>query len=152
MLRTRRSLLPHASAVAAEVFVDTAAWYPILLRRQPQHREFARELETRIRKGARVVTTNLVVAETHALLLHRAGRSEALNFVQTVRQAPNIVVPATPELEAEAVGQWLERFADQAFSFTDAVSFAVMKARGIRDALTLDRHFATAGFNVVPEL
>jgi hypothetical protein len=113
---------------------------------------FARELETRIRKGVRVVTTNLVVTETHALVLHRAGRAEALNFVQTVRQAPNLIVAATPELEAEAVGQWLERFTDQAFSFTDAVSFAVMNARGIHDALTLDRHFATAGFNVVPGL
>jgi predicted nucleic acid-binding protein len=136
--------------VAAEIFVDSAAWYPLMVRRHPQHGDFARELETRIRKGVRVVTTNLVVAETHALVLHRAGRADSLNFVQTVRQAPNLVVSTTPDLETDAVGQWLERFADQAFSFTDAVSFAVMKARGIREVLTLDRHFGTAGFNVVP--
>jgi predicted nucleic acid-binding protein len=136
--------------VAAEIFVDSAAWYPLMVRRHPQHRDFARELETRVRKGVRVVTTNLVVAETHALVLHRAGREAAINFVQTVRQTPNLVVSTTPELETDAVGQWLERFAEQAFSFTDAVSFAVMKARGIREVLTLDRHFGAAGFNVVP--
>jgi predicted nucleic acid-binding protein len=136
--------------VAAEIFVDSAAWYPLMVRRHPQHGDFARELETRIRKGVRVVTTNLVVAEMHALVLHRAGRADALNFVQTVRQAPNLVVSTTPDLETDAVGQWLERFADQAFSFTDAVSFAVMMARGIRDVHPLHRHSGAAGFTVAP--
>jgi predicted nucleic acid-binding protein len=32
----------------------------------------------------------------------------------------------------------------------DAVSFAVMTDRGIADALTLDHHFAVAGFSMVP--
>lgn len=136
--------------MAAEFFVDTSAWYPIMVRRHPQHQELASELEARVRKGARVVTTNLVVAETHALVLHRAGRANALKFVQLVRQPPNLVVASTPQLEGEAIGQWLERFDDQDFSFADAVSFAVMSARGIKDALTLDRHYQVAGFNIVP--
>jgi predicted nucleic acid-binding protein len=33
---------------------------------------------------------------------------------------------------------------------TDAVSFAVMESRGIRDAITLDRHFTIAGFRGIP--
>lgn len=136
--------------MAAEIFVDTSAWYPIMVRRHPQHQELARELEARVRKGARVVTTNLVVAETHALVLHRAGRASALTFAQLVRQPPNLVVTSTPQMEGEAISQWLERFDDQDFSFADAVSFAVMSARGIKDALTLDRHFQVAGFNGVP--
>ena len=45
---------------------------------------------------------------------------------------------------------WLERYDDQGFSYTDAVSFAVMTERGIRDALAMDRHFATAGFTLLP--
>lgn len=97
----------------------------------------------------RVVTTNLVIAETHALLLRRTTRDTALAFVQRARESPNLVVSSTTELEAAAVADWLERYSDQDFSFTDAVSFAVMAGRGIRDALTLDRHFATAGFRVV---
>ena len=36
------------------------------------------------------------------------------------------------------------------FSLADAVSFAVMKARKIREALTLDAHFGVAGFAMVP--
>lgn len=41
---------------------------------------------------------------------------------------------------------WLARYDDQDFSFADAVSFAVMTERGIREALTLDHRFAVAGF------
>jgi predicted nucleic acid-binding protein len=48
------------------------------------------------------------------------------------------------------LGEWLERFDDQDFSLTDAVSFAVMSSRGIAEAITLDRHFVVAGFRVVP--
>ena len=56
------------------------------------------------------------------------------------------MVHSTEALERDAVEAWLARFSDQAFSLCDAVSFAVMSARGIREALTLDRHFAAVGF------
>jgi predicted nucleic acid-binding protein len=48
------------------------------------------------------------------------------------------------------VSNSLERYEDRDFSFTDAVSFAVMSERRIREALTLDTHFAAAGFAVLP--
>jgi uncharacterized protein len=54
------------------------------------------------------------------------------------------------EVEERAVEHWLRRFQDQPFSFTDAVSFAVMEQRGIREALALDHHFTVAGFDRVP--
>jgi len=48
------------------------------------------------------------------------------------------------------VDGWLRRFRDQRLSLADAVSFEVMRSRRIRDALTLDSHFALAGFRMVP--
>ena len=60
------------------------------------------------------------------------------------------IVTSTAALEATAVSDWLERFADQDYSFTDAVSFAVMTEREMTDALALDHHFASAGFQLLP--
>jgi len=137
--------------VAAELFVDTSAWVPLADVRHPDHRRLADALRQRVAEGARVVTTNLVVAETHALLLRRAGPAPALRFVREVRREPLLVETSTPELEVRAAEEWLDRYADQDFSLTDAVSFAVMAARGIAEVLTLDRHFAAAGFTMVPE-
>lgn len=134
----------------AEVFVDTSAWYALALRRDSAHVHLTAALRHRVRRGTRVVTTNLVVAETHALLLRRTTRDTALAFVRRIDQPPNVVVRSTSELEAAAVSRWLERYDDQEFSLADAVSFAVMAERGIGEALTLDRHFAAAGFRMAP--
>ena len=124
---TRRSL---GAAVAAELFVDTSAWYPAVVRNHPDHRRVAAALTRAVKQGKRVVTTNLVVAETHALLLRRVNAAVALAFARTVRLPPNLVVTSDPDLEAVALGDWLERFSDQEFSLTDAVSFAVMARAG----------------------
>jgi predicted nucleic acid-binding protein len=136
--------------VAGELFVDTSAWYPLAVRGDPAHSLLVKALRTRIRAGAAVITTNLIVAETHALLVRRTNRDTALAFVRHVDQAGIVVVRSTAELEAVAVTDWLARYVDQEFSITDAVSFAVMTEWAITDALTLDRHCATAGFGMQP--
>jgi predicted nucleic acid-binding protein len=110
----------------------------------------ARELRWAVQQGARIVTTNLVIAETHALLLRRLHCGAARAFLREVRQAPHIVVTSTPEHEKSAEQDWLDRFQDQDLSLTDAVSFAVMTERGIGQALTLDRHFAAARVAMLP--
>lgn len=133
-----------------EVFVDTSAWYPLAVRAHSEHAALAAPLRRLVSRGFRVVTTNLVVSETHALLLCRVHREAALTFVRTVREPPNLVVASTPELEESAMADWLDVYEDQDFSLADAVSFALMAERGITDALTLDHHFATAGFRRVP--
>jgi predicted nucleic acid-binding protein len=48
-----------------------------------------------------------------------------------------------------ALAEWIRRYADQPFNLTNAVSFALMRARGITRALTFDQHFRVAGFAVV---
>ena len=130
----------------AEFFVDTSAWYALVVARHPDHGRLSSLLRALIRNHHRLVTTNLVVAETHALLLRRVGRAAALTFLQAVGESPNIVVRSSRELEAAAERDWLARYDDQDFSLADAVSFAVMTERGIRDALALDHHFVVAGF------
>jgi uncharacterized protein len=137
-------------AVADELFVDTSAWFALADPKQRSHRMALHALRDAVERGRRMVTTNLVVAETHALLLRRVHRDAALTFVHEMRREPQVVVASTLDLELRAQVDWLERFHDQDFSFADAVSFAVMTERGIRSALTLDRHFAIAGFEVFP--
>ena len=129
-----------------ELFVDTSAWYPLVDRSAPDHAHLAAVLRERITGGWTLVTTNLVLAESHALITRRIGKETALSFLLEVRAPPNIVELSTPEREELAERDWLARFSDQAFSLTDAVSFTVMAERRIGEALALDRHFATAGF------
>ena len=136
--------------MARELFVDTSAWYPIVVKSHPDHVACAAALQDAVATGKRIVTTNLILAETHMLLSRRVGREPAIFFLETVCEPPNLVVTSDPDLESVALNDWLVPFEDQDFSLTDAVSFAVMTQRGIKHALTLDHHFAVAGFAVVP--
>ena len=136
--------------MAGEVFVDAGVWYAALNPKATDHRPCVAALKGATQSRHRRVTTHLVVAEAHALLLSRVHRRAALEFLRAVQLPPTIVVESTTELEQRAVTDWIERYDDQRFSFADAVSFAVMSERGITDALARDRHFATAGFTMVP--
>ncbi len=51
------------------------------------------------------------------------------------------------ELEALKV---FEKFADQRMSFTDCISFVLMRANGIEHVFTFDHHFALSGFVIIP--
>ena len=46
--------------------------------------------------------------------------------------------------------RWLERHQDKRYSLTDCASFVVMKQLKIKAALTFDKHFAQAGFQMLP--
>ena len=43
----------------------------------------------------------------------------------------------------------MPKYADQRVTFTDCVSFAIMRRRRIRTAFTFDRHFEARGFEVI---
>ncbi len=131
------------------VFVDTSAWIALVHRRDQAH-ELAAGLWPDIRSGGRdIVTTDLVLAETQTLLARRLGPAAALEFTQRLIARPHRIVWNDHETTVCALA-WLHRFADRALSMTDAVSFAVMEARGIREAFTFDRDFEDAGFVVSP--
>jgi len=84
---------------------------------------------------APLFTSNHEMDKTIIFLGRRAGYTFAAD-------TPGI------EEEAEAI-RWLRRFADQKVSFTDCVSFVLMKRHRIPTAFTFDRHFSRAGFQTL---
>jgi len=42
-----------------------------------------------------------------------------------------------------------KKYADKEWSLVDCISFIVMRERGIKQALTFDRHFEQAGFDAI---
>jgi predicted nucleic acid-binding protein len=55
-------------------------------------------------------------------------------------------LPRCPRSDQAEARDWLARRDERPYSFVDATSFAVMRARRLREALTFDRDFAAAGF------
>ena len=133
------------------MLVDTGAWLSVFHRRDQYHAPAAAVLRRLRGERRRLVTTNLVLAELHLHLLHGLGPVRAAQHLDTMLADPlTDEVFADRSLQAAAVADWIHRFSDQPFTLTDAVSFAVMRARGISQAFTFDRHFVVAGFRTLP--
>lgn len=96
------------------------------------------------------MTTPMVAAEMHTLLLRWRGPDAGLLFLETVFETGShlIIWPDEGLVEA-AISRWLRRFRDKSVSLTDAVSFEVMRVERVARALTFDRHFADAGFEIL---
>jgi uncharacterized protein len=135
--------------MAREVFVDASAWIAVVNQRDDLHSEASASYGRLLRERRPLVTTNLVIAEAHAMIRRYSGHEAAIRFLDSMRQSGRLTkVYSDAGLEAEAE-KLLRRYADQDFSLTDAVSFAVMRQRGITEAFAFDGHFVAAGFVVV---
>ena len=131
------------------VFVDTGAWLALIDRSDGHHMEAQAIYRTLLAQNYRLYTTNLVIAETYNLVRRRIGYDAAIQFLSAIRSSTRLTtVYSDAPLERKAEGI-LTRFADQDFSFVDAVSFALMQDKGMRQAFAFDKHFLVAGFELL---
>ena len=133
----------------ADVFLDAA--YAIALAApsdQLHHRAvvLAEQLEA---DRTCLVTTQAVLLEVGNALSKRRFRAAAVELLSSLEADPSVeVVPLSSELYTEAFGLYRGRF-DKEWGLIDCVSFVVMKARGLTEALTADEHFEQAGFRAL---
>ncbi len=129
------------------IFVDTSFWTAFRDRRDDRHGSATRRLKA---VGEHeLITTNNVRGETWTLLRARAGHAAAIDFLDHLERSQRLsVVRVDEELERDALA-WLRRHDELPYSFVDATSFAVMRAKHIRSALTFDDDFVAAGFTLV---
>jgi len=62
--------------------------------------------------------------------------------------ANTVIHPAHHDLFQQGLTLYKRR-PDKDWSFTDCISFAVMQAEGLTEALTADHHFEQAGFTAL---
>lgn len=134
------------------LFVDSCAWYALADRDDAYHSQAAACLTESLSAYARLVTTNHVVGESYTLIRLRLGHAAAQQFLKSLEHTHRLQRVFVVESQEDTAYAMLRRYDDQDFSFVDATSFVVMKALGIRDAFTLDRRFAMAGFVALPAI
>lgn len=98
--------------------------------------------------AANKLTHNYVLAEFLPLCGARGlNRTRVLHFLTDLVLAPDVeVVWIDAFIHQQAMALLAARL-DKTYSLCDAVSFVLMRGRGITEALTTDRHFEQEGFS-----
>ncbi len=125
------------------MLIDTSGFFAVFSEADNKH-----NLATEIyQKSPMRLTTNYVLAEYVALAIVRglpqkdaALFSEEILFDETIEI---IWIDASVHLKAV---QLIQARQDKTYSLCDAVSFILMKERGITESLTTDIHFEQEGF------
>ena len=128
------------------VFIDTSALYALLVSTDRWHRSALHTMRGLRRLDAQLITTSHVLVECYALLGSRIG----VDAVAALRDAIEPLLDVTwvdRDLHDRALDGVI--FAGGKPGLVDAISFLVMRERGIDTAFTLDRDFETAGFSLV---
>jgi predicted nucleic acid-binding protein len=127
--------------------VDTSAWIAFFSRRDQNHKGADRLFRELLAAKRLLLTTNLVLAEMHRLLLHRAGIRAASAALEKIEASPLVRIEFTGQSQHQSAKEWMARLSECPISYADAVSFAVMEASGCTEVLSFDRHFGIAGFS-----
>ncbi len=129
-----------------EIFIDTSGFYALLAQDDDRHAQAKAYLKKAASRRARFLTTDYVLDET-ATLLKARGKSELLApFFERVFASRSCRIAWTDAERFHQTQLFFLKHGDQDWSFTDCLSFCVMKESLSREALTKDSHFNAAGF------
>lgn len=132
------------------IFVDTSGWLAIADKDDSYHKKAVEIYTALLRDNKSFLTSNFVIAESYIMILNNIGYEAAISYLDKINTSPRIIkVRSTEDIEREAEGM-LKKYKGQDFSYTDSVSFSIMKQWKIKKAFCFDVHFKIAGFLTLP--
>ena len=132
------------------IYLDTGAFLARYLSRDQHHKKAVAAWVEIGRGGLRCFTSNFVLDETFTLLGRRAGYHFAAQRARLLYSSRVLtILRPGREDELEAVEDF-EKFADQKVSFTDCISWILMRRNKLRRAFSFDEHYRMAGFELWP--
>ena len=136
--------------IPAKLFLDTGSLVARELTRDQHHKKAVEGWNSIRQSSCELYCSEHVLDETTTLLSRRRSYAFAsecgLNYIKSelIQWLP------TTGSDLENSILFMRKYADQAVSFTDCVSFVLMKRRGIKHIFGFDRHFEAAHFQLWP--
>jgi uncharacterized protein len=135
--------------LSGSVFLDTAYTIALASATDEFHLRALALAEEMDASGTRLLTTWAVLLEIGNALSRVQYRHAATELLYSIQADPAVeIVPLSDQLFHQALKLYSDR-QDKEWSLTDCVSFVVMEARSITDALTTDVYFSQAGFRAL---
>jgi uncharacterized protein len=124
------------------IFVDTGAWFAAFVPSDPDHVATTAWLQA---NSLALVTTDYVFDELMTLLRVRKELPIALKVGPMLLDQALATLEWVSPLDVREAWSVFEDYRDKEWSFTDCVSFVVIRRLGITSALAHDEHFRQFG-------
>jgi predicted nucleic acid-binding protein len=132
------------------IYIDTGAFLARYLRHDQHHQNAIACWDGIRQKRESCFTSNHVLDETFTLLGRRAGYGFAAQRANNIYASELLtILYSSREDEIKAIALF-EKFADQHVSFSDCISFVLMRRERITRVFSFDNHFQFAGFTLCP--
>lgn len=132
------------------LFIDTGAFLAKEIVADQHHLRAAGLWRSLQEESPQLYSSQHILDETATLLARRTSYAWAAEWGQDVLAAG--IQWLTPD-EKDLLAAFLQmrKFADQAVSFTDCLSFVLMRKQRLRHVFGFDSHFTAAGFRLWPQ-
>jgi len=132
------------------MFVDTGGFLARHLAGDQHHKSAVRYWKKIEKENARLFTSNLVLNEFFTLLGRRAGHCFAAARARAVYASRQLEILRPGAEEEKAAVKLFEKYADLRVTFTDCVSFVLMRRERLTSVFGFDSHFEIVGFRRMP--
>ncbi|MBD2554533.1 type II toxin-antitoxin system VapC family toxin [Limnothrix sp. FACHB-708] len=128
------------------ILLDTSGLLCLQYEQESRHQQAV----TAYRMATAWITHSFIIDEYMSLATaRRYSRTKAINFINSLLNTPKIEIVWVDEFLVRAAVTLLQNRPDKTYSLCDTVSFVLMQQRGIREALTTDKHFTQEGFTAI---
>jgi len=132
--------------VPEQILVDTA-YVLALVNERDQYHDRAQELAD-LFEGHDLLITDAVLLEIGNALA-RGFKEQAIEIITYFFESEEVEIFRHSSQIFDKAFALYKKYADKEWSLVDCISFIVMRERGIKQALTFDRHFEQAGFDAI---
>ena len=135
--------------IKQSIFIDTSGFFAIFDKKDSNHQKAVDWLSDFSKSNTFAYTSDYIIDETLTLLLARSKPHLCPIFLNKLDQTKALKVEFTNLNQFQSAKDFFIKHIDQKYSFTDCVSFIVMKELNLSKALTADKHFLQAGFELL---
>ncbi|MBF0229859.1 MAG: type II toxin-antitoxin system VapC family toxin [Desulfamplus sp.] len=132
------------------LFIDSGYFIALEALDDQNHKIASIHWKTLCKSLPQLLTTSYVFDEVITFFNSKGKHDKAVELGKNILDSPAIKLIHINEALFNKSWEYLKQHDDKTYSFTDCTSFVLMKQRKITKALTFDRHFKQAGFEMFP--
>lgn len=130
------------------IFIDTGAFLARFIAADQYHKQAVKSWQKLEKSKLKIHTSQAVLCETFTLLARRADYKFASEQAKNVLSSDTLNILRADSADEVLALDYFSKYADQKVSFTDCLSFVLMRKERIKQSFSYDRHFALAGFKI----